>query len=80
MVSMITERAINQNSQTARTATHDAPWSFLLCLKNIGLAQFENQNVSRPNHNFVTLSLILKNFSMPKFNVLLLVLLSLFHM
>ena len=32
MVSMITERAINQISQTARTATHDAPWSFLFLL------------------------------------------------
>ena len=26
--------------------------SYLLCLQNIGLGQYENQNVNRPNHNF----------------------------
>ena len=29
---MTTERAINQTSQTARTATHDAPRSFLFVI------------------------------------------------
>ena len=41
--------------------SHD---ELLICLQNIGLAQFENQNVSRPNHDFFTLLLILKNFSL----------------
>ena len=30
---MTTERAINQISPTGRTATHDAPWSFLFEIK-----------------------------------------------
>ena len=34
-----------------------------LCLQNISLGQFENQNVSRPNQSFLSLS-ILKNFSL----------------
>ena len=44
---MTTERAINQTSQTGRTATHDAPRSFLLYIFqdaqiNISDAQFLN--------------------------------------
>ena len=34
----------------------------LLCLQNIGLTQFENQNLSRPNHNFCHFVVNFKEF------------------
>ena len=39
--------------------SHD---ELLICLQNIGLAQFENQNVSRPNHDFCHFAVDFKEF------------------
>ena len=36
--------------------------SYRLCLQKIGLGQFENQNVSRPNHDFCNFVVDFKEF------------------
>ena len=36
--------------------------SYWLCLQNIGLGQFENQNVSGPNHDFCHFVVDFKEF------------------